>query len=457
MLEGAVWRDGESIFEGLALNDVVVSRGATASMVELRVDVGDEFVANMRADGIIVASPTGSTAYALSAGGPIMHPSIGGWLLVPIASHTLSNRPIVLPDTGEVRMEIVAGRDASVNFDMQSLASLLHGDRITVRRSEPTRCAFSTPGAGATYDTLRQQDALERGRRAESVMLPDACIALRDFVIVRELDLDLCAGFSCAHGRDRRGQVHLDRRACSSRWAQRADAGAGARGRSARRHLAPSSTAPAHLGAWLDQAGFESEWRHPAPATCASTAQGKSRAWINGSTSHRQRSCARPADHLARHSRPACLAKPDPGPRLGARFARQPMPTCQHPALWARPCGRSGAHAQRGPGRCRADTPRDDPAQRERERLAWQIGESRQTRPRRRRMGRPERRAHTRLAHARKVPDRRRASAALELPCEGEDGGAQPPRWPRPAARCTGSRNMLEPDVRQASGRSDRF
>ncbi len=156
MLEGGVWRDGESIFEGLALNDVVVSRGATASMVELRIDVGDDFVANMRADGVIVASPTGSTAYSLSAGGPIMHPSIAGWVLVPIASHTLSNRPIVLPDTGEVRMEIVAGRDASVNFDMQSLASLLHGDRISVRRSAHKVC-FLHPKGWSYYATLRRK------------------------------------------------------------------------------------------------------------------------------------------------------------------------------------------------------------------------------------------------------------------------------------------------------------
>ena len=103
MLEGDVWRDGERIFEGLSLNDVVVSRGATASMVELRVDVDDDFVANLRADGLIIASPTGSTAYALSAGGPILHPGIAGWVVVPIASHTLSNRPIVLPDHGEIR------------------------------------------------------------------------------------------------------------------------------------------------------------------------------------------------------------------------------------------------------------------------------------------------------------------------------------------------------------------
>ena len=80
MLEGAVWRDGECIFQSLSLNDVVVSRGATAIMVELRVDVGDEFVANLRADGLIIAAPTGSTAYALSAGGPILHPGLAGWV-----------------------------------------------------------------------------------------------------------------------------------------------------------------------------------------------------------------------------------------------------------------------------------------------------------------------------------------------------------------------------------------
>ena len=155
MLEGAVWRDGENIFSGVALNDVVVSRGATSGMVELRVEAGGEFVANLRADGVIVSSPTGSTAYSLSAGGPILHPSIAGWLLVPIASHALSNRPIVLPDL-EVSLEIVAGRDASVNFDMQSLASLLHGDRITVRRSAH-QVRFLHPKGWSYYATLRRK------------------------------------------------------------------------------------------------------------------------------------------------------------------------------------------------------------------------------------------------------------------------------------------------------------
>ncbi len=156
MLESDVWRDGQRIFEGLSLNDVVVSRGTTASMVELRVDVGDDFVTNMRADGLIVATPTGSTAYALSAGGPILHPSIGGLLVLPIASHTLSNRPIVLPDTGEVRIGIVSGRDMSANFDMHTLASLMIGDQVRVRRSA-FKVRFLHPRGWSYYATLRRK------------------------------------------------------------------------------------------------------------------------------------------------------------------------------------------------------------------------------------------------------------------------------------------------------------
>ncbi len=156
MLEGEVWRDGERLYEQLSLNDVVVSRGATVSMVELRVDVDGDFVANMRADGLIVATPTGATAYALSAGGPILHPGIGGWVMVPIASHTLSNRPIVLPDHGEVRIRIVAGKDVSANFDMHNLASLMIGDQVCVRRSAFT-VRFLHPRGWSYYATLRRK------------------------------------------------------------------------------------------------------------------------------------------------------------------------------------------------------------------------------------------------------------------------------------------------------------
>ena len=156
MMQAKVVRDGRCVFSATAMNDVVVNRGATSGMVELRVEVDGRFVANQRADGLIIASPTGSTAYALSAGGPLLHPSIAGWVLAPIAPHNLSNRPIVLSDSGEITIEVVAGRDASANFDMQSLASLLHGDRISVKRSAHQMC-FLHPRGWSYFDTLRKK------------------------------------------------------------------------------------------------------------------------------------------------------------------------------------------------------------------------------------------------------------------------------------------------------------
>jgi NAD+ kinase len=156
LMQARVMRGGECVFSALAMNDVVVNRGATAGMLELRVEVDGHFVANQRADGLIIATPTGCTAYALSAGGPLIHPSIPGWVLVPIAPHTLSNRPIVLPNVSEVVIELVAGRDASANFDMQSLATLLHGDRIVVTRSQ-YQVRFLHPKGWTYFDTLRQK------------------------------------------------------------------------------------------------------------------------------------------------------------------------------------------------------------------------------------------------------------------------------------------------------------
>ena len=156
LMHAQLVRGGTSVFEALAMNDVVVNRGATAGMVQLRVEVDGHFVANQRADGLIIASPTGSTAYSLSAGGPLLHPSIPGWVMVPIAPPTLTNRPIVLADAAEIAVEIVAGRDVSANFDMQSVASLQHGDRITVRRSEH-HVRFLHPVGWSYFDTLREK------------------------------------------------------------------------------------------------------------------------------------------------------------------------------------------------------------------------------------------------------------------------------------------------------------
>ncbi len=156
LMQARVMRGDHCVFSALAMNDVVVNRGATTGMVEMRVEVDGRFVANQRADGLIIATPTGSTAYSLSAGGPLIHPSIPGWVLVPIAPHTLSNRPIVLANVSEVVIELVAGRDASANFDMQSLASLMHGDRIVVTRSQ-YQVRFLHPRGWSYFDTLRQK------------------------------------------------------------------------------------------------------------------------------------------------------------------------------------------------------------------------------------------------------------------------------------------------------------
>jgi len=156
LLEGQVRREGDIIACGMAVNDVVVARGAGAGMVELKVTVDGHFMYNQRSDGLIIATPTGSTAYALSAGGPLLHPSLSGIVLVPIAPHALSNRPIVVPDSSEIVIEIVSGRDVSVNFDMQTFASLAHGDQVTISRS-PHCITFLHPEGWSYYDTLREK------------------------------------------------------------------------------------------------------------------------------------------------------------------------------------------------------------------------------------------------------------------------------------------------------------
>lgn len=156
LLAARVLRDGVTIAEGLAVNDVVVSRGAGAGMVELKVEVDGKFMYAQRSDGLIISTPTGSTAYALSAGGPLLHPSLQGIVLVPIAPHALSNRPIVVPEVSEIVVEILNGRDTSVNFDMQTFASLQVGDSIVIARS-PNTITFLHPQGWSYYDTLREK------------------------------------------------------------------------------------------------------------------------------------------------------------------------------------------------------------------------------------------------------------------------------------------------------------
>jgi NAD+ kinase len=156
LLDAAVLRDGKVINRALALNDVVVNRSGISGMVELAVKVNDSFMYNQRSDGLIVSTPTGSTAYALSAGGPILHPRVAGILLVPIAPHALSNRPIVLPEDAKTSIEVISGREVIVNFDMQSLTHLQVGDRVDVRQSDKT-ISLLHPRGHSDYRTLREK------------------------------------------------------------------------------------------------------------------------------------------------------------------------------------------------------------------------------------------------------------------------------------------------------------
>lgn len=156
LMHGRVVRGGQCVFETLAMNDVVVHRGAAASMVELEVEADGRFIARHRADGMIVATPTGSTAYSLAAGGPILHPQLPGWALVPIAPQALSNRPIVLADPSEILIRIIGGPPASASFDTLTFADLKRDDAIIVRRS-PHHARFLHPLGWSYFDTLRRK------------------------------------------------------------------------------------------------------------------------------------------------------------------------------------------------------------------------------------------------------------------------------------------------------------
>jgi len=156
LLEGEVIHDGSVLLHTYALNDVVISHGVAGGLVEFTVRVDGITMYNQRADGVILATPTGSTAYALSASGPILHPSLAGLVLVPVAPHTLSNRPIALPDNVQIEIELTEVRDATAYFDMQSYSRLEPGDVVRVQRS--ARVATLLHPAGYNYfETLRQK------------------------------------------------------------------------------------------------------------------------------------------------------------------------------------------------------------------------------------------------------------------------------------------------------------
>ena len=156
LLEASVLRHGNEIYAARALNDVVVARGVSGGMIEFIVWVDGATMATQRADGLILATPTGSTAYALSANGPILHPQLAGVLLVPVAPQTLSNRPITLPDDAVVEIELTDARDGSAHFDMQAFTTLGPGDIVRVSRSEDV-VTLLHPVGYSFFTTLRQK------------------------------------------------------------------------------------------------------------------------------------------------------------------------------------------------------------------------------------------------------------------------------------------------------------
>lgn len=135
MLDAEVLRNGSRVFHTVALNDVVVNKGELGRMIEFDLTINGEFVYTQRSDGMIVSTPTGSTAYAMSANGPILHPSVGGIALVPLCPHALTARPITLPDRSTIDISLLPPHDANVHFDGQGRFDLRAGDRVRVTRS----------------------------------------------------------------------------------------------------------------------------------------------------------------------------------------------------------------------------------------------------------------------------------------------------------------------------------
>jgi NAD+ kinase len=157
LLEAEVLRDERPVgAPHLALNDVVVDKGAIGRMIEIELFVDSEFIYHLRADGLIVATSTGSTAYALSANGPILHPQVSAIALVPLCPHALTNRPILVGDRNEIEIRIVHGTDSRVHFDGQVTVDLKNGDCVRIRRSEYSICLLHPPGH-SYFAMLRQK------------------------------------------------------------------------------------------------------------------------------------------------------------------------------------------------------------------------------------------------------------------------------------------------------------
>jgi NAD+ kinase len=156
LLDAEILRGDKSILRTLALNEAVLGKGAQGRLIEFSLSLDGEFVYTLRADGMIVATPTGSTAYAMSAQGPILHPAVPALALVPLNPHTLSARPVSVSDRSQIEIVLLRAMDARAHFDGFALTDMAEGDRLVLRRSADT-VRFVHPPGYRYFATLREK------------------------------------------------------------------------------------------------------------------------------------------------------------------------------------------------------------------------------------------------------------------------------------------------------------
>jgi NAD+ kinase len=170
LLEAEIRRNNKSVLQTIALNEAAVGKGSQGRLIEFNLLIDGEFVYTLRADGVIVATPTGSTAYAMSAQGPILHPAVPAFALVPLNPHTLSARPVSVSDRMLIEIVLVRALDARAHFDGFALADMQQGDRLLLKRSADA-VRFVHPPGYSYFATLREKlrwsEVLEKNRDLE--------------------------------------------------------------------------------------------------------------------------------------------------------------------------------------------------------------------------------------------------------------------------------------------------
>lgn len=156
MLEAQVVRAGSVIRRQIALNDAVLNKAALARIMDVALHVDGEYVTTYKADGLILSTPTGSTAYSLSAGGPIVQPAVEAFVVTPICPHTLTNRPLVIPDSAKIEIDFEAEETVFLTLDGQIGIELVKGDRIVVRKA-PEKLHLVIPSKKTYYQVLRSK------------------------------------------------------------------------------------------------------------------------------------------------------------------------------------------------------------------------------------------------------------------------------------------------------------